>query len=656
MTTNNSHQVHLKVNVYKSASYKFIVSLLVLISLIGLIPKPSWAATLSGVQFIDVSPTVTAPIHDINNDPNLYTQGGFIIFQPLNSPGLTPFSATINNGNYTIGLSDGDYEVWQFVDAGTQIISGLQWASQASSLKITVAGNVISYTSTSNIIPNNKLDFPVPVTSTANIDPTILNNITTQCDPVNRVIICQNPNNAPSGQSCDVVVGNSNWPNSSATQYQNDDISIYGTVNVMHFSPTTFIQVKSLCNYENLVSGNNNPWASQDITIEFEEYFVNFQNSTVIAADSTPNIFSNGNNLSGGSITLKSPNINISGISVAHGDLYNLGVIQAGKGKTFTLPGDADPLTFGQSQSVGGNIVINVGTHYQYGTLVAGEGSEITFNDFWDAWNWEHVAGNAVGASTGTNYNTPSSSGGHLTINAPNFQAGQSFTSAGKGGNISILNNDDCGNNPGTNQSSCVNEIEGSLGGNLNILSNNTNLSNSALQGNSVYVEPDGLSLNSGTTITADTDIVLYGGDDFELKINGLSANAIQAGNDIILAVGANGTIDLTGNTGQIFKVGNNGSLKIYSDTPVILDAGATLSELAGGAMIILEGSKIIYHVVTNGSTSYVGEAGNEQDVTVEIANASSNEDTFTLNIENSSSLSMTEVPETITVAGLNSH
>lgn len=594
-------------------------------------PVNSWAALLEGVRFIDNPPLATQPENSFS-EPK-YTVDGFIIFKPLNSPGLSTFSTPVISGDYSVLLSDGDYKVWQYVDPATldaTEISQVQWANETDALEITVSGSTITWTGTT--ISATEIDFPFP-SFIAKPIPAAL----TACnisDPSGRKIICDGIASPPSGFTCTDTYSTTSWPTTS-NQYENDRVFIYGDIVV---SSGMTVKVKSLCNYGTLSSE-----VSKDIEIEFTDIFANFEDGNVIAENATVA------NLPGSSIKLEGTSPTPPGVG---GIVFNEGTIKAGNAFTHVID-SSTATTFEQSQSVGGNIDIIAANTYQYGNLFAGQGSEIRFEDFWDAWEWEHQAGDAIFDDNNTMVNlpTPSSKGGHTIINQGVVITGnQSATSAGNGGAIVIVNNDDCGNNPEQNPSWCINEIEGGAGGNLELLVTSGTITNTALKGNSVYVEPETIEISDGTTITADEDIVIFGGDDYLLKMTGLGEGAISAGRDIILAVGEGGTIDLRGISTKAFKA--VGTFEIHADS-ILLDDGVQLEDIVEAQEIIIGPSQILYHVALSGNQQVSGEPNSNVPINLVVYNGGPEVDTYTLAINSENGWAINGLPSSITVNGL---
>lgn len=259
---------------------------------------------------------------------------------------------------------------------------------------------------------------------------------------------------------------------------------------------------------------------------------------------------------------------------------------------------------------------------------------------------------------------TPSSKGGNTTIGGQSFIAGDysnidiaanSITGGGIGGSILINGVSDlfyCNGN--------ALELKGGEGGDLLLQTSNFLTGDNpngrritALSGNSVYVEPNTIELSNGATITAETDVVIYGGDNYTLTIDHLAANAITAGRKIILATGAGGTIDLRGNAAKIFKAGDK--VEIYTDN-LLFDAGVTIESLVDAPNgIIRSGAKIIYHATITGSSQLEAKAGENVNVQLDLRNASPKADSYTLQAKTNDGIVLNGLPSNISVEALKS-
>jgi len=222
------------------------------------------------------------------------------------------------------------------------------------------------------------------------------------------------------------------------------------------------------------------------------------------------------------------------------GLVFNEGTIQAGRGGNgYTQGGN------------GGDLQIGACTIMQNGFVIAGNGG----------------SGNAQqpqldGLSNYSDYDDHINGGlgGELVLWGDSFLAtSQSATSSGRGGDAKSWYYCNGCSHPGA-------------GGNVAVYIPNIQQSGTISSGRSLYFEPDIMLSGKGTKIIAEEDVFIFGGDNWQLKLNDLQDGAISAGRDIVIAVGKDGVVDLRGNTSRVLKAG--GKLKIYSDN-ILLDEGS---------------------------------------------------------------------------------
>lgn len=87
-----------------------------------------------------------------------------------------------------------------------------------------------------------------------------------------------------------------------------------------------------------------------------------------------------------------------------------------------------------------------------------------------------------------------------------------------------------------------------------------------------VIIEPNSITVSGAGATLSGGDVKVFGGDDWIIQMNNLDLGAITADNEIILATGANGTVDLTNNTGQVFSAGQQVTIatdNILTDGPL---------------------------------------------------------------------------------------
>jgi hypothetical protein len=168
-----------------------------------------------------------------------------------------------------------------------------------------------------------------------------------------------------------------------------------------------------------------------------------------------------------------------------------------------------------------------------------------------------------------------------------------------------------------------------------------------------VSIDPSVIDLSGPNTSVRGGDIMIFGGDDWQLDLSGMSAGAISATNDLTLAVGENSTIDLTGNNGQIMEVAGN--VTIASDD-VQLDDGSDLSDIIDATgKIEEEESQILYGIELNGPGQVIAEAKSKQVINLTVLNAGPMSDTYNLQWSNSAGWPLGNLPDTITIGGLES-
>lgn len=149
-------------------------------------------------------------------------------------------------------------------------------------------------------------------------------------------------------------------------------------------------------------------------------------------------------------------------------------------------------------------------------------------------------------------------------------------------------------------------------------------------QDGGAIVDPS-ISLLDSASIKGAKDLILYGGDDWELNINNLKSGAISATDSITLATGARGTVDLRGNTNKVLKAKQ---VAIHSDN-ILLDEGATLSTVIDAADIKTGPAQILYSMVLQAPRLLsVRESGSETSVKLSITNTGPAEDIYLLSVK----------------------
>ncbi|EDN71164.1 peptidase S8 and S53, subtilisin, kexin, sedolisin [Beggiatoa sp. PS] len=163
-----------------------------------------------------------------------------------------------------------------------------------------------------------------------------------------------------------------------------------------------------------------------------------------------------------------------------------------------------------------------------------------------------------------------------------------------------------------------------------------------------VWIEPR-IILSDNLQIRNAENVTIFGGDDTTLSLNNLSNQAIVAHNNITLAVGKNGVVDLTGSAGDALKAGNK--LEIFADT-VILSDEMEMEDVSDAPIVETEDGKILYHV-TLSAIGNNGEPNTTVPVKIRVVNGGPTVDTYTLVVTDSENWQLGTLPSTVTVEGL---
>ncbi|OQW91437.1 MAG: hypothetical protein BWK78_04635, partial [Thiotrichaceae bacterium IS1] len=190
--------------------------------------------------------------------------------------------------------------------------------------------------------------------------------------------------------------------------------------------------------------------------------------------------------------------------------------------------------------------------------------------------------------------------------------------------------------------------------GNMNILPfisyNGSGMIYGGGNGN-IWIEPEILLAGGDMQIADAENITIYGGDDSTLSLNGLREGAIVAKQNLTLAVGKNGVVDLTGNVAKTLQAGN--TLQINADT-VRLGDNVQIEDIAQAPVIDMQAAKIIYHV-TLAATGSNGAPDSTVPVEINVTNGGPTSDTYTLTVTDVAGWQLGGLPDTLTVDGLQS-
>ncbi len=589
---------------------------------ISAIPLSSFAATISGIKFVDDNRTGVRE----SSEP-VYTGGGDIYLKLVTAPATQrPISTWVssNTGTYSLNIpSTGAYKIWQYVNPTSPLYSIMSSSEYFAS---ETTARIINISSLADTL---YLDFPVP-----NLSPdstAYINGAETLANT-----ICSNTIGAH-------IISAS----SSGTTFFPSNLNVNTTViippNVTVTIPDSAppIHIKAICNYGTLKDND-----LDGLTLHYDSLFANFETGKIEGNNGSSS------EINGSSITLEAHfDTNLGGyrqcdFGNTYGDancqyyglFYNEGLIQAGNGLNRNYP-----TTVGVSYTpnmvggAGGSIsIIGNKSVVQNGKVFGGSGGNVNFDS----------AGTSANSS-GLYEKTLGGNGGAIAIIAGTTVTGNnhlSETKAGEGGDVTATNI--C--------SGCTaHGIFGGSGGELTIDSGGFVTLVGNYRGHSIWVDPTVSFIGSDTTLIADQDITIHGGDNWLLELRNLRPESIMAGRKIILATGAGGTIDLRGNNAKIFKAGDR--VEIYTDN-LLLDAGVTLESLVDAPNgVIRSGAKIIYHATITGSSQLNAKAGETINAQLDLRNASPKQDSYVLKAVTNDGVVLNGLPTNLTIDGLKS-
>jgi len=164
-----------------------------------------------------------------------------------------------------------------------------------------------------------------------------------------------------------------------------------------------------------------------------------------------------------------------------------------------------------------------------------------------------------------------------------------------------------------------------------------------------LIVEPSTISLAGDETEASGSDVLIFGGDDWILDLSHLSAGAVVATDNITIAVGTGGVVDLRENSSQVLQAG--GRVFIASDE-ILLDAGVGLADVAGDNAVTGP-SQILYDCSLFDPGPTVGQPGATVPVSLTFTNNGPVADTYTLSVSDAEGWDMSGLPSSVTVEGL---
>jgi Leucine-rich repeat (LRR) protein len=352
-------------------------------------------------------------------------------------------------------------------------------------------------------------------------------------------------------------------------------------------------------------------------------------------------------------------------LSVGHdpGKLFrNEGIIIAGNGGEGKLHHG-----YGGNISIYGNKIIDTVTETNCGIIKSGDGASVSqkltevikehkgiTQKCLDVINESILISNKYenvsNESTNVTQIQPgrSGKGGDLTLIADEYfyTQGAVHILSGNGGNCNTAQTQ--GGNGGNLRFNASKRIDLS-GGYLEAGAGSTNCQINGNRG-SIFIEPSVISISGADTKINGGDITIFGGDDWVLELRDLANEAIKATNDITLAVGKNGIIDLRGNKDLVLAAG--GKANIFSDE-IWLDTGVNLHQVIKANQLSVGRSKIIYDVSLIGSGKFTGEPGKELVIPLTVANNGPKADVYQLEVANQQGWALSEIPSSVAVKEL---
>jgi|GEM_PF-2405377 len=654
-----------------SRRWRFIPALAVGVTLLvgGVLPATSFAVVdIGGVRFVDTNPG--SPEDNPGTGDTSFIDGGYIILKHLSNANTQP-TATVadSDGNYAhLNVDDGEYLIWQYIDPTwlTDITSipTIQWSSQESALKIKVENNAIYRLDKPSAVQVTAINFPFPdLTDNSNKVETAKSKAESYCEQPD-VVLCGT--DAPSGCQFepaeiqgDTPIGK--WPAASGTV--DKKVATYGEIKVPYNSNNADqqVKVKGLCNYGTLTNEMDVNVKELNLRIWFTEQLANF--GKIVSLDAS-------------SYSKKGSNIYLVGEveldfgTTTVGTFYNGGNILGGNGakvqgySSTTTSNNGERCTvsslelgnwvcnrwwngfpkksilqkhFKEDVPSGGSVEITAEKIYLDGKIAAGQGTNVWFNKHGEAPYWiakyDHLRFGGKGGDVSITAKGGSGTSGEI------IAVKGSKTSGGNGGSVTVKNT--CSN--------CSKvEAKGGKGGNLTLNGEDLKLGG-GFEGSSVFIDPVITFAGEDLQITAEEDVVIFGGDNYELNLNNLGEGAITAGRDITLAVGDGGKIDLTGNTRRIFKAANK--VEINAENVIVDDDVKDIIEAK--ETVVIPQNKIIYRVTMSGQKLAKGQPGTTVPMSLTVYNAGSTEDTYTLNAVSKAGWNVSGLPSSVTVKGL---
>lgn len=168
--------------------------------------------------------------------------------------------------------------------------------------------------------------------------------------------------------------------------------------------------------------------------------------------------------------------------------------------------------------------------------------------------------------------------------------------------------------------------------------------------------EPTTLTVTKDTKFENSEEIVIFGGaGDWAIDLSDLSEGAMTAEKTITLAVGEGSKIILPETQGKVFEAGEK--LEIFADhfelngLPLdVQSAKAAFEAIANTPQVIINPSKILYHVDVFHADYLVGEPGETIPVKVKFSNGGPTTDTYDISVTNSAGWELNAESFTMTI------
>jgi len=162
--------------------------------------------------------------------------------------------------------------------------------------------------------------------------------------------------------------------------------------------------------------------------------------------------------------------------------------------------------------------------------------------------------------------------------------------------------------------------------------------------------DPILLEASATTRIEGSDEVVIFAGDDAKMDLTKLVEGAVSANQNIIIAVGKGGTVDLRGVSAEVFNAPNK--LSIFADN-LLLDAGISVDMLTTATNVEVGASKIIYDVSLSTRNFILGQPNEVANIDIIIQNDSPAEDSYNITVTDTQGWVTQTIPQSIEVGEL---